>query len=116
VIFQKITISDTKCAPHTLPKQNNRLYFLITITLLICTNDSIIPTLHGDPSPPKKPTYPPFSCSEELGTLRKLTQIVVDSIGGLGDLLAVPRRSRQISGMFQKKFEDVQGRFQRFFG
>jgi hypothetical protein len=40
--------------------------------------------LHGDPSPPKKPAYPPFPRTGDLGTLRKLTQIVGDFIGDSG--------------------------------
>jgi hypothetical protein len=85
--------------------------------------------LHGDPSPTKKPAYPPFPRTGNLGTLRKLTQIARDFIGtrglagrpqdvpnrnlpkllgtslGLGDLLAVPKT-------FPTDFRDVMNRFQ----
>jgi hypothetical protein len=71
--------------------------------------------LHGDPSPPKKLVYPSSPRSGDLGTLRKLTQIVGDSIGDSGTCWPSPRRSRQISGTFQPDFEDVLGRFQGFF-
>jgi hypothetical protein len=71
--------------------------------------------LHGDPSPPKKPAYPPSPRSGDLGTLRKLTQIVGDSIGDLGTCWPSPRHSGQISGTSGTNFEDVLGRFQGFF-
>jgi hypothetical protein len=71
--------------------------------------------LHGDPSPPKKPAYPPFPRSGDLGTLRKLTQMVGDSIGDSGTCWPSPRRSGQISRTFRTDFEDVLGRFQGFF-
>jgi hypothetical protein len=70
------------------------------------------PMLHGDLSPPKRPAYPR---SRDLGTLRKLTQIVGDSIGDSGTCWPSPRRSGQISGTFRTDFEDVLGRFQGFF-
>jgi len=57
--------------------------------------------LHGDPSPPKKPTYPPFPHFRDLGTLRKCPQTTGDSIG---DSLSIPK-------MFWEDFRDVLGRF-----
>jgi hypothetical protein len=72
--------------------------------------------LHGDPSPQKKPAYPPFLRTRDLGTLRKLTQIDGDFIGDSGTCWPSPRRSRQISGTLRTNFKDVLGRFQGFFG
>jgi hypothetical protein len=71
--------------------------------------------LHRDPSPPKKPTYPLSPRSGDLGTHRKLTQIVGDSIGDSGTCWPSPRRFGQISGTFQTDFEDVLDRFQGYF-
>jgi hypothetical protein len=65
--------------------------------------------------PPKKPVFPPFPRSGDLGTLRKLIQILGDSIGDSGTCWLSPRRSREISGTFRTDFEDVLGRFQGFF-
>jgi hypothetical protein len=71
--------------------------------------------LHGDPSPPKKPAYPPFPRTGDLGTLRKLTQIVGDFIGDSGTCWPSPRRSQHISGTLRTDFKDVIGRFHGFF-
>jgi hypothetical protein len=59
--------------------------------------------------------YPSFPHSGDLGTLRKLTQIVGDSIGDSGTCWLSPRRFGQISTTFRIDFEDVLGRFQGFF-
>jgi hypothetical protein len=58
------------------------------------------------PIPPKKTMYPSFPRFRELVTLRKLTQIVGDSIRDSRTCWLSSRRFGQISGMFSRDFRD----------
>jgi hypothetical protein len=80
-------------------KDNNFIAdILIGVIEQVGLANVVQPMLHGDSSPPKKPAYPPFPRTGDLGTLRKLTQIDGDFIGDSGTCWPSPRRSRQISG------------------
>ena len=54
--------------------------------------------LHGDPSPPKKPTFPTFWSSGDFGTSWKCPQLVGDSIGDLGTSWLSPSRPPKLKG------------------